>query len=90
MDRTVAIPSNRVNLSYRISLKKSKTDGLESQSPLIGSTSPTKRDTNCKMEPSKVAIPSNRVNLSYSKEVFVALLKNRKVAIPSNRVNLSY
>ena len=92
----VAIPSNRVNVSYIWDLDIDECEseyGFKSQSPQIGSMFPTNsyRFLVSESQIEGVAIPSNRVNVSYA----VLFLKRgedqgREVAIPSNRVNVSY
>ena len=66
--RKVAIPSNRVNVSYVVCLTKSRLKlWKRSQSPQIGSMFPTSRFEKAGIDKiARVAIPSNRVNVSYS------------------------
>ena len=64
----VAIPSNRVNVSYAIPVPSICRDcDMESQSPQIGSMFPTKKIKSFEegITEGVVAIPSNRVNVSY-------------------------
>ena len=66
----VAIPSNRVNVSYEIvNLERNVNKrGGWSQSPQIGSMFlTTKNNFKMKGGEGEVAIPSNRVNVSYAK-----------------------
>ena len=87
----VAIPSNRVNVSYLEGLKESGFP-VKSQSPQIGSMFlTTKKEFFAIIIQIYVAIPSNRVNVSYL--IKIGKEEGRKcksVAIPSNRVNVSY
>ena len=96
-DISVAIPSNRVNVSYMdiIYLSCLKCYKMSrSQSPQIGSMFPTNfRWLNkAGWVYYAVAIPSNRVNVSYM--IYFDLKSDiiiiKYVAIPSNRVNVSY
>ena len=90
----VAIPSNRVNVSYArpYRSKASKAAGTSSQSPQIGSMFLTIEERLTIRTQDGVAIPSNRVNVSYLNYLpfSVAQLGKKLVAIPSNRVNVSY
>ena len=65
----VAIPSNRVNVSYVIAHQKKSRNGKLSQSPQIGSMFLTWQIETLKrlLKTKEVAIPSNRVNVSYAK-----------------------
>ena len=71
IERIVAIPSNRVNVSYNniTKLKSVTVKETESQSPQIGSMFPTDKAFECPLSLRSVAIPSNRVNVSYIKKV---------------------
>ena len=88
----VAIPSNRVNVSY-VSDKYPWGDGFAylCRNPL--------KSGQCFLQLWKylrylnkknVAIPSNRVNVSYMSASGKSMLGEMHVAIPSNRVNVSY
>ena len=73
----VAIPSNRVNVSYS-ERKERRNYWKTSQSPQIGSMFPTCLLLNSKKYFAKdwVAIPSNRVNVSYSTHLFLRIIGN--------------
>ena len=63
---SVAIPSNRVNVSYVCAwCKRVIGEKRGSQSPQIGSMFLTEKKHGKKQFASQVAIPSNRVNVSY-------------------------
>jgi len=91
----VAIPSNRVNVSYLVLETQ-----LEGRPDLSGVAIPSNRVNVSYMHmhrrgnqrmASQVAIPSNRVNVSYIRLTSYNLHGAWPlVAIPSNRVNVSY
>ena len=80
-NRGVAIPSNRVNVSYLIGyyngMGSQEVD--KSQSPQIGSmflTGQIPGVANIYLTAGHVAIPSNRVNVSYSTHLFLRIIGN--------------
>ena len=93
----VAIPSNRVNVSYpRPFHSNADSDcSFSCRNPLKSGQCflPFMGDFRRWLASVlSVAIPSNRVNVSYlkKKKKLINLLKKLEVAIPSNRVNVSY
>ena len=92
----VAIPSNRVNVSYFWRWNQSCTLQIPcSRNPLKSGQCflPYKSEGCTKvMIGGAVAIPSNRVNVSYARDLYPILPTRvyQNVAIPSNRVNVSY
>ena len=91
--KQVAIPSNRVNVSYTQRLLRLTKSGLRSQSPQIGSMFLTTVERWLEQEKKNKESQSPQIGsmfLTYIKEITAPWKTWKQVAIPSNRVNVSY